>query len=135
MTKIADQFERRRSRRSRVLLVGQVGRSGAFRRVRLVDVSSGGSALECRDLGDHGEWVEFRRNDIAVRGQIVWTEDGRSGLKFDEPIVLSGLLRPAGSRPQPKPAFWRPALVAKQLSPSERESFDWWANRLGIAPE
>ena len=128
-------FERRRTRRSSVLLLGLVGRSDSFRRVRLVDISPGGSAIECRDLGDHGEWIEFRRNDIAVRGCVAWTQDGRTGLSFDEPIEISGLLRPVASRPQPKPRFWRPAVVTTRLCHSERESFDWWADRLGISRE
>jgi hypothetical protein len=135
MTDIKRLFERRRARRSSVFLTAAVHRDETPRSVRLINLSSGGSSVEGRELGGRGDWVELRRNGRAVSSQIIWIEDGRSGVRFEQAVDIDRLLRRSPKpRVEPKPACWRPGVSSERLTPAEQESFVWWANRLGLDP-
>jgi hypothetical protein len=112
MNDIKRKFERRRTRRSSVLLTAAINREGASRSVRLINLSPGGSTIESRDLGRTGDWIEFRRNGLVLRSQIIWSEEGRSGVRFERPVELDQLFRRM----------------------PEQASFAGWVNRLGLDP-
>jgi hypothetical protein len=135
MTDIKRLSERRRARRSSVLLSAVVNCDDTSRPVRLINLSAGGSTVESRVLGGKGDWVELRRNGLALSSQIIWVEDGRSGVRFEPAIDIDRLLRRSPKpRVEPKPACWRPGVSSEQLTAAEQESFVWWANRLGLDP-
>jgi hypothetical protein len=126
---ISENSDRRRSKRTSVLLMGSIGRANCSSPVRIVDVSAQGSRIDCRDPGSEGEWVEFRRGEVMVRGRFVWTGGQRSGLEFEAPVDVSTLLRSMATPARGfKPRSWRPPVATSRLSPLERNNLHWWLN-------
>ena len=117
-----------------MFLTAAIGCYGETSTMRIVDVSATGAKIDGRQIGSAGEWIEFRRNEVAVRGRLVWAECQRSGVEFEAPIEISALLRHVSEpRRRPSPAAWRPPVTTTRLTRAERENLDWLINCLGVA--
>jgi hypothetical protein len=109
--------------------MGSIARGGCSSPVRIVDVSAEGARISDGDGSGKGQWVEFNRGEVVVRGRVVWTANQRCGLEFERPIEVSGMLRAVATPPRAsKPTAWRPPVATSRLSPLERNNLHWWVN-------
>lgn len=81
-------------------------------RVMVRNLSCTGAMVEGDDLPRAGRTVLFKRDGIEEMATIVWSEGGRCGLEFFEPISHDEVVRQSRSlpeRPEAKPApyYWR----------------------------
>lgn len=91
-----DDPERRGRRgepRAYVLLPASAHAHSGRRYVRLIDVSRSGAQLEGSDLPKVGRDIVLRCTAVDTFGTVMWSEDGRCGLEFDEPISLRELMQ------------------------------------------
>ena len=91
-----DDEERRGRRvepRAYVLLPASAQGHSGRRFVRLVDVSRSGAQLEGSDLPRAGRDIVLRCTAVDTFGTIMWSEDGRCGVQFDDPISVRELMQ------------------------------------------
>lgn len=81
----------RRGPRFRVLLVARLLTTSGERTVKLRDISANGAMVEGDRLPAPGTDVMLRRGALELIATIVWTQDGRAGLEFDEPLTEAEL--------------------------------------------
>ena len=102
----------RRGPRFRVLLVARLLTTSGERTVKLRDISANGAMVEGDRLPAPGTDVMLRRGALELIATIVWTQDGRAGLEFDEPLTEAELwmqvnaphLAEVAAEPAPVPA-------------------------------
>ncbi len=89
------RHRRREARLTTILLVGRVVAETGDYLCRIRNVAPGGMMIDCHVPFERGERlrVEFR-NGSTVEVEVVWTEPGRAGVKFDAEIPLDALLHP-----------------------------------------
>lgn len=113
--------QNRRSNRSPMLLSAKIEVNGAEVPVILRNLSSEGALMEGPQLPSEGATTTFRRNDLSVRGTIVWVEGRFAGIAFERPLDREELLRHV---PKPRQRFEsqfrRPGLACSPLSETDR---------------
>jgi PilZ domain len=119
----------RRSRRSPVLLAASIEVDGASIAVKLRNLSEEGALIEADDLPKEGSSACFVRNDLRIKGRVVWVHGRYAGIAFDRPLNPDQVLRNIG-KPRPKPAveqdFRRPGLACRPLTDYERTMLERW---------
>lgn len=117
----------RRSRRSPVLLAAAIEIEGAEVPVRLRNLSEEGALLEGERLPLEGTNTFFRRNELRLRGRVVWVQNRYAGVAFYDALDTEQVLR---NVPKPKPRaqvdFKRPGLACRPLTAYERRMLETW---------
>ena len=120
---------KRRSRRSPVLLAACIEVAGLPLAVKLRNLSEEGALIEAEDLPQEGSSAYFVRNDLRVKGRLVWVHGRYAGIAFDRPLNPDQVLRNIG-KPKSKPAveqdFRRPGLACRPLTDYERRMLERW---------
>ena len=125
--------QNRRSGRSPVLLSAKIDVLGAESAVLLRNLSSEGALIEGSELPPEGASTTFRRNDLTIRGTIVWVEGRFAGLAFDRQLDREELLRHVPKpRQRMEQQFRRPGLACKPLSEADRKMVQMWATPLAF---
>jgi hypothetical protein len=125
----------RRSNRSPVLLSAKVELDGAEVPVILRNLSSEGALIEGAKLPEEGATTKFRRNELTIKGRIVWVEGRYAGVMFDRQLDREELLRHVPKpRHRPEPQFRRPGLACAPLSEADRKMIQLWGTP-GAFPE
>lgn len=131
-----DGSQKRRSKRSLVLLAAKVRIAGVAKDVRLRNLSQNGALLEADDLPKVGCDVVFERGETIVPARVAWAAGGRFGIEFLEPIEESEVLVHVG-RPRAQPAPVPPRMVRRTgfrggtLTEAERKIAAAWVNPSG----
>lgn len=119
--------QNRRSRRSPVLLAASVEIAGAEQPVKLRNLSKDGALIEGERLPLEGTTTFFKRNELRVKGRIVWVEGRFAGLAFARPLRPEEVLRNVPSpRPRIQSEFRRPGFTCRPLTPEERQMVERW---------
>ncbi len=84
---------RRRALRERMNLPVSLYSVEQTRVSLLADVSQKGCRLHGMALPEVGQDVLLKAGDVELFGRIVWKGDGERGVKFDEPISKTELVR------------------------------------------
>jgi hypothetical protein len=117
----------RRSHRSPVLLAATIEIAGEPVPVRLRNLSEEGALIEGERLPVQGSSTCFKRNELQLRGRVVWVEGRYAGVAFDERLNPEQVLR---NVPPPRPKatleFKRPGLACRALSEYERRMLEQW---------
>jgi hypothetical protein len=103
---------RRAAARARLHAVATLQSISRDVRVIVRNLSCTGAMVEGPDLPPTGRTVLFKRDGIEEMATIVWTEDGRCGLEFFDPISHDEVVRQSRSLPErletsPTPYYWR----------------------------
>jgi hypothetical protein len=86
-----DENCRRASKRARVLLSATVATADGELAGRLRDISRTGAVIEAAFAPPIGTVVLFRSGSIDVEAEILWSRDGRFGIRFAEPLSETDL--------------------------------------------
>jgi hypothetical protein len=128
---IDDDDQKRRSKRSLVLLAAKVRTKNGDVEVRLRNLSQKGALLEADLPPKVGTDLVFERGETVVKARVAWVSDHRFGIEFDEPIEESEVLvhvgraKPIPTR-EPSPTFRRTGFRGGSLSPGEAKiAADW----------
>lgn len=120
-------IKNRRSRRSPVLLAATIEVAGQDLPVKLRNLSEEGALIEGERLPLEGTTTFFQRNDLRLRGRVVWVHGKYAGVSFDQPLKTEQVLR---NVPKPKPKadtdFRRPGLACRPLTDYERRMLERW---------
>lgn len=120
--------QNRRSGRSPVLLSAKIEVLGADVAIVLRNLSSEGALIEGKNLPPEGTSTLFQRNDLCVKGRIVWVEGRYAGLAFDRHLEREELLRHVPKpRQRMEQQFRRPGLACEPLSEADRKMIQMWA--------
>lgn len=126
-------IERRRHERVKVMLLATLGRGSRETRVRLTNLSPGGSAID-GPIPDRYCSVTLHRNGVAIRSRVAWSTLGHGGVAFDEPLELTQMLTSVASAPvRYDVPCRRPGLMPCAPTAAERRSLERCINVLGIA--
>ena len=119
--------QNRRSRRSPVYLAAAVEVDGVPQRVKLRNLSEEGALIEGDPLPQEGSMTFFERNELRLKGHVVWVEGRYAGVAFARKLRQEEVLRHV---PPPRPVvqgdFRRPGLACRPLSPNERKMIEKW---------
>ena len=119
--------QNRRSRRSPVFLAATVEVAGTPEPVKLRNLSEEGALVEGERLPLEGTTTFFQRNELRVKGRVVWVHGRFAGVAFGRPLKSEEVLRHV---PQPRqrtqPEFRRPGLACRPLTEYERRMVDKW---------
>ena len=120
-------IKNRRSRRSPVLLAAMIEIAGRAIPVKLRNLSEKGALVEGDRLPLEGSTTFFQRNELNLKGRVVWVHGRYAGVAFDEPLRPEEVLRHV---PTPKPRaqldFKRPGLACRPLTDYERRMLERW---------
>jgi hypothetical protein len=123
----SNNSQNRRSRRSPVLLAASLDITGIPVTVKLRNLSEQGALIESDRLPEEGSETVFRRNELRIKGRVVWVQGCYAGVRFDTPLNRDELLRQI---PKPKAKaqldFRRPGLACRPLTDYEREMLSVW---------
>jgi len=123
----SSMMKNRRSRRSPVLLAATIEVVGAPVPVKLRNLSEEGALIEGDRLPLEGSTTFFQRNELRLKGRVVWVAGRYAGVAFDEPLKPEQVLR---NVPTPRPKniveFKRPGLACRPLSSYERRMLEHW---------
>ena len=121
-------MKNRRSRRSPVLLAAAIEVAGKPVSVKLRNLSEEGALIEGEGLPVEGSSTCFKRNELRVKGRVVWVHGRYAGVAFDEPLNPEQVLRnvPAPKRKTQVTDFRRPGLACRPLSEYERGMLERW---------
>lgn len=123
----SSMIKNRRGRRSPVLLAARVEVAGQPLGVKLRNLSEQGALIEGERLPLEGSSTWFERNDLRVKGRIVWVHGRFAGVAFDKPLNPEDVLR---NVPKPRPKtqvdFRRPGLACRPLTAYERRMLASW---------
>jgi len=127
-------MQNRGSRRSPVLLAASIEIDGAPVPVKLRNLSEQGALIEGDRLPKEGSTTFFERNDLRLKGRVVWVQGRYAGVAFGRPLNPEEVLRHV---PQPKPKtqqdFRRPGLSCRPLSDYERRMLETWMTSSPVA--
>jgi hypothetical protein len=112
---------RRSEPRAYVVLPASAEALSGRRQVRLLDVSRSGARIEGSDLPETGKEIILKCGSIDTFGMIVWSADGRCGVRFDEEIPLRYL---------PVLRALSDTIERSPMTPEEREAAADWVNGL-----
>jgi hypothetical protein len=122
---------RRRASRARLQVSATLQSIARDTRVIVRNLSCTGAMVEGDDLPRAGRSVLFKRGGIEEMAAVVWSEDGRCGLEFFEPIAHDEVVRQSRSLPErpearPAPYYWRESRD-EGLSVEEWHNAKAWA--------
>ena len=127
--------QNRRSRRSQLLMTATLEILGRAVKVKLRNLSAEGARVEGDKLPIEGTALLFRKGDLAVPGQVIWSKGRQAGIGFADKLdpveVLNHIPTP---RPRMQPDFRRPGLAARELTPTERNLGERWIQTAPIPP-
>ena len=127
--------QNRRSRRSQLLMAATLEISGRALNEKLRNLSSDGAQVEGDQLPIEGTDLMFRKGELAVAGQVIWSKGRQAGISFahklDPVQVLNHISAP---RPRKKLDFRRPGLVSRELSDLERKLGEHWIQSVPVPP-
>lgn len=127
--------QNRRSRRSQLLMTATLEISGRAVKVKLRNLSAEGARVEGDKLPIEGTDLLFRKGDLAVSGQIIWSKGRQAGIGFAEKLdpveVLNHIPTP---RPRIQPDFRRPGLASRELTETERSLGERWIQIVPVPP-
>lgn len=119
--------QNRRSNRSSVLLAARLKTRGGTMAVKLRNLSAEGALVEADKLPIEGCDVVFERDDLSVKGRVVWVKGKHAGVAFQIPLPPEQVLRNVPApRPRMKPEFRRPGLASRTLTDDERRLVESW---------
>ena len=123
------QAERREAPRATVMFTATVHSETSLKPVKVRNLSSKGALVEGEARPEKGATILFRRNGLLVRGEIVWAEGRRAGIRFHDPLSISSSLRRV-SRPKPssEPRSRRPGLKCRPLKECDKRVLERWVN-------
>ena len=112
---------RRTAAREPILLSASLHSFGCTRTIILNDVSRTGAQLRVREPIDCGETVWIKVPPATIFGEVVWAEEDRCGIQFDEPLGDEefGLLKSLGTLTR-----------IRGLSPEEALAMEDWGTGL-----
>lgn len=120
-------IKNRRSRRSPVLLAASIEVGGTSLKVKLRNLSEEGALIEGERLPEEGSAACFHRNDLRLKGRVVWVHGKYAGFAFDQPLDPEQVLRNVPkARPKAAADFRRPGLACRPLSDYERKMLERW---------
>ena len=119
--------QNRRSRRSPVYLAATLEVAGVPQAVKLRNLSEEGALIEGERLPLEGTTTFFERNELRLKGRVVWVEGRYAGIAFARQLRPEEVLRHV---PQPRPQvhgdFRRPGLACRPLTSYERKMIEKW---------
>lgn len=125
--------QNRRSGRSPVLLSAKVEIDGTEVPVILRNLSAEGALIEGTSLPPEGATVRFTRNELGVKGRVVWVEGRYAGLAFGRRLKREEMLRHVPApRQRSEPDFRRPGLACRPLSDAERKLVQMWMTQAPV---
>ena len=125
--------QNRKSGRSPVLLSAKIEVLGSQVSIVLRNLSSQGALIEGSELPPEGTNTTFMRNDLKVKGTIVWVEGRYAGIAFDRELEREELLRHVPKpRQRTEQQFRRPGLACEPLSEADRKMVQMWAMPLNF---
>ena len=112
---------RRAAAREPILLSAALLSLGSSRPIILSDVSRSGAQLRVHEPMRLGQEVWIKVPPAEIFGEVVWTEEDRCGIAFDEPLRDDelGLLQALGS-----------LSFARNLLPEELLALEDWGSGL-----
>lgn len=112
---------RRAEAREPILLCAALHGLGCSRTIILSDVSRTGAQLRIHEAMHHGQEVWIKAPPAEIFGEVVWAEDDRCGIAFDEPLGDDefDLLQALGG-----------VTNVRDLSPEEQLALEDWGNGL-----
>jgi len=120
-------MKNRRSRRSPVLLAATVEVLGRPVPVKLRNLSEEGALVEGDRLPLEGSTTYFERNELRLKGRVVWVQGRYAGVAFNEALKPEQVLRNVPTpKPRPQVDFKRPGLACRPLSDYERRMVEQW---------
>jgi len=124
-----DGASRRRSIRSRVLMVAKLATSAREIDVRIRDISAGGARIEGMELPREGSDVILRRGAFEGFARVIWSTGTAAGIEFEEAfdendvmVRLKGL--PAAAAPDPD-QYRRPGFSHREQHPALSNGRGW----------
>jgi hypothetical protein len=96
---LAPETEGRINDRSNVFVIATLYSQGGSAPVRIRNLSPSGALIEGIVLPSPGAPVRLSRGSFHVAGEVVWSADGRSGLRFDSAISVLEWLPRTGAAP------------------------------------
>lgn len=122
--------QNRKSRRSPVLLAASIEVDGMSIAVKLRNLSEQGALIESDQLPPEGAETFFQRNELALKGRLVWVQGKYAGIAFDTPLKTEEVLRNI-PRPKVKPQgdFRRPGFACRPITDYERSMLESWLAR------
>ncbi|HKC03222.1 MAG TPA: PilZ domain-containing protein [Sphingomicrobium sp.] len=119
--------QNRKSRRSPVYLAASVEIAGAPQPVKLRNLSEEGALIEGERLPLEGTTTFFERNELRLKGKVIWVQGRYAGIAFARTLRQEEVLRHV---PQPRQLaqrdFRRPGLACRPLTAHERTMIEKW---------
>lgn len=101
--------------------------SGRAVSVKLRNLSTDGAQVEGDQLPVEGTDLLFRKGELAVAGQIIWTKGKQAGIRFEHELETDAVLNHIPvPRPRMSPDFRRPGLASRELTEQERKLAANW---------
>ena len=118
--------QKRKSRRSNVLMSASLELSGTSVRVKLRNLSADGALIEGDKLPVEGASILFRKGDLGIPGTVAWVNGRQAGVNFAQKLNPEQLMRhiPA-PRPRVTPEFKRPGLKGTLTAEEKRFGEHW----------
>jgi len=91
-------LQKRKLRRSRVLLSATIACTGGQQGVRIRDISIKGALLEAANPPSLGEDITLYCGDTSLKGKVAWHDEVLVGVEFTEPLIGSLLGDVEGSK-------------------------------------
>lgn len=112
---------RRADAREPVLLSAALLSMGSSRPIMLSDVSKTGAQLRVHEPIQIGQEVWIKVPPAEVFGEVIWVDEDRCGIAFDEPLSDDelGLLQALGS-----------VTIARNMLPEELLALEDWGSGL-----
>jgi hypothetical protein len=119
--------QNRSARRSHLLMAATLEVSGRAINVKLRNLSADGAQVEGDQLPVEGTSLLFRKGEMAVPGQVIWTKGKQAGIRFAQKLETQAVLNHiAVPRPRMEPEFRRPGLATRALTEQERKLGECW---------
>ena len=93
-------LQKRKPRRSRVLLSASIECTGGQQGVRIRDISIKGALLEAADPPSLEEEIVLSCGDSSLKGKVAWHDEVLVGVEFTEPLTGSMLADAEGKKLQ-----------------------------------
>jgi PilZ domain len=123
----SNRSQNRRSRRSPVYLAAAVEVAGVPQPVKLRNLSEEGALIEGDLLPQEGATTFFERNELRLKGKVVWVQGRYAGVAFARKLRQEEVLRHVPQPRQPVQGdFRRPGLACRPLTANERKMIEKW---------